>query len=101
MWLTTGRYNPKLKINNIERISKMFLSINKSIHFLYSLIATNQETPELVHKILSTVHLPDININLKIDLHKCLHLLCIRGYDLSKYERLINRLSSICIPSHS
>lgn len=99
-WANTGRFNGQLRIHNIAEISDAILATNKTIQFFYSLITVGLETEELIDRILSQADLNEININLKITLHKCLHLLAARGWDLSKHRKLIHRISSVCLSNN-
>ena len=99
-WVNTAEFNPNLKIHDIKEMSEFVLSANKTIQFFYSLIMVNQENQELIDKILLGTDLQEININLKVMLHKCLHVLAIRGYDLSKHTKLIQKISSVCLSNY-
>jgi hypothetical protein len=77
-------------------MTECIIEYNKPIIYLYNLIGIGKETQEIIDNLLSIVDIDTININLKITLHKCFHILNIRGYDLRKYQHLVRKISDIC-----
>lgn len=101
LWVNTGRFNSNFTFNDIKTLQDVAVNSQKTIHFLYCLLVVNQESQHILDHILGSINLKILAISLKIKLHKCIHILSVRNYDLQKHARLVHSLTDICNPGSS